>query len=74
MYAIRSYYAQRRQEYRNLFKQNVEKRLLVDKVVRIIVFACVIIAIIPLGSILVEVFKNGMSALSYEFLTESPVV
>jgi len=45
---------------------------LVDKVVRIIVFACVIIAIIPLGSILVEVFKNGMSALSYEFLTEAP--
>ena len=45
---------------------------MVDKVVRIIVFACVIIAIIPLGSILVEVFKNGMSALSYEFLTEAP--
>jgi phosphate transport system permease protein len=63
---------ERRQEYRNLFKQNVEKRLLVDKAVRIIVFACVIIAIIPLGSILVEVFKNGISAISYEFLTETP--
>jgi len=50
----------------------VEKRLLVDKSVRIIVFACVIIAIIPLGSILVEVFKNGISAISYEFLTETP--
>jgi len=32
----------------------------------------VIIAIIPLGSILVEVFKNGISAISYEFLTETP--
>ena len=63
---------ERRQEYRNLFKQNVEKRLMVDKAVRIIVFACVIIAIIPLGSILVEVFKNGISAISYEFLTETP--
>ena len=63
---------ERRQEYRNLFKQNVEKRLLVDKAVRIIVFACVIIAIIPLGSILVEVFKNGISAINYEFLTETP--
>ena len=63
---------ERRQEYRNLFKQNVEKRLLVDKAVRIVVFACVIIAIIPLGSILVEVFKNGISAISYEFLTETP--
>jgi len=44
----------------------------VDKTVRIIVFACVIIAIIPLGSILVEVFKNGLAAISYEFLTETP--
>ncbi|WP_299293485.1 phosphate ABC transporter permease PstA [Nitrosopumilus sp.] len=63
---------ERRQQYRALFKQNVEKRLVVDKAVRIVVFACVIIAIIPLGSILVEVFKNGISAISYEFLTETP--
>lgn len=63
---------QRRQEYRALFKQNVSRRLLVDKVVRIIVFACVVIAIVPLGSILVEVFKNGAAAISYEFLTETP--
>ena len=63
---------ERRQEYRALFKQNVEKRLVVDKIVRIIIFSCVIIAIIPLGSILVEVFKNGISAMSIEFLTETP--
>ncbi|MFQ5783016.1 MAG: phosphate ABC transporter permease PstA [Nitrosopumilus sp.] len=63
---------EKRQEYRALFKQNVERRLLVDKIVRIIVFACVVIAIIPLGSILVEVFKNGAAAISYEFLTETP--
>ena len=63
---------QRRQEYRALFKQNVSRRLLVDKIVRIIVFACVVIAIVPLGSILVEVFKNGATAISYEFLTETP--
>lgn len=63
---------QRRQEYRSLFKQNVAKRLLVDKAVKIIVFTCVIIAIIPLGSILVEVFKNGITAISIEFLTETP--
>lgn len=63
---------ERRQEYRAMFKQNVEKRLLVDKIVRIIVFACVVIAIIPLGSILLEVFKNGAAAISIEFLTETP--
>ena len=62
----------RREEYRNLFKQNVKKRLMVDKIVKIIVIACVVIAIIPLGSILVEVFKNGVAAISYEFLTETP--
>lgn len=55
-----------------MFKQNVARRLLVDKTMRIIVFSCVIIAIIPLGSILVEVFKNGLAAISIEFLTETP--
>jgi len=63
---------ERRQEYRALFKQNVQKRLLVDKIVRIIVFTCVIVAIIPLGSILFEVFKNGAAVISIEFLTETP--
>lgn len=63
---------ERRLEYRALFKQNVERRLMVDKAVRIVVFSCVIIAIIPLGSILLEVFKNGAAAISYEFLTEVP--
>ena len=63
---------EKRKQYRALFKQNVEKRLVVDKIVQIIVFACVIIAIIPLGSILVEVFRNGISAISIEFLTEIP--
>jgi phosphate transport system permease protein len=32
----------------------------------------VIIAIIPLGSILVEVFRNGATAISIEFLTQVP--
>lgn len=55
-----------------MFKQNVGKRLLVDKIIRVIVFTCVIIAIVPLGSILVEVFKNGISAINIEFLTQPP--
>lgn len=63
---------EKRQEYRALFKNNVKKRLLVDKIVHIIIFAFVVIAIIPLGSILVEVFKNGITAISYEFLTATP--
>ena len=63
---------EKRQQYRALFKQNVQRRLLVDKIVRLIVVACVITAIIPLGSILIEVFKNGITAISIEFLTEAP--
>jgi phosphate transport system permease protein len=63
---------ERRQEYRSLFKQNVAGRLVVDKIIKIIVFSCVIVAIIPLGSILVEVFKNGITAISIEFLTDVP--
>jgi len=62
----------KRQEYRTLFKQNVKRRLFVDKIVRLIVISCVVIAIIPLGSILVEVFKNGITAISIEFLTDVP--
>ena len=62
----------RRTYYRTLFKQNVQRRLITDKIIRIIVFACVIVAVIPLGSILVEVFKNGSAAISIEFLSETP--
>ncbi len=43
-----------------------------DKVIRAVVFATVIVAIIPLGSILIEVIRNGVMALSIEFLTEIP--
>lgn len=64
--------SERRQYYRTLFKQNVGRRLIVDKIVHGIVILCVIVAVIPLGSILVEVVKNGAAALSIEFLTQVP--
>jgi len=63
---------QKRAEYRTLFKQNVKGRLVVDKIVMGVVFGCVVVALVPLGSILLEVFKNGISALSIEFLTQTP--
>jgi phosphate transport system permease protein len=63
---------QKRAEYRALFKHNVKGRLIVDRIAMGIVFGCVVVAIIPLGSILLEVFKNGFSALSLEFLTQVP--
>lgn len=64
--------SQKRAEYRALFKHNVKGRLVIDKIAMGVVFGCVVIAIIPLGSILLEVFKNGLSALSIEFLTQTP--
>jgi phosphate transport system permease protein len=52
-------------------KQSIKRRLL-DKIATGVVMACVIAAIIPLGSILIEVIKNGSGALSLEFLTQPP--
>src|SRR5688500_19799514 len=52
-------------------KQSIRRRLL-DKIATGVVMACVIAAIIPLGSILTEVVKNGAAALSLEFLTQPP--
>lgn len=63
---------QRRQYYRSLFKENVRNRLVTDRIMRSIIFIAVIIAIIPLGSILLEVVRNGVAAISIEFLTEIP--
>lgn len=64
--------SQKRAEYRMLFKQNVSGRLLVDKIVLGVVLACVIAALVPLFSILIEVFRNGLPALTAEFLTQPP--
>ena len=63
---------EQRAEFRMHFRQNVGRRLAVDKIVKVAVFACVIIAIIPLIAILVNVFNNGSIALSWNFLTQIP--
>jgi len=47
-----------------------KKRIIVDKLVTIFAIVAVIAAIVPLGSILLEVVKNGASAISFEFLTQ----
>ncbi|MDQ3872432.1 MAG: phosphate ABC transporter permease PstA [Thermoproteota archaeon] len=52
-------------------KQSVRRRLF-DKIMTAVVIACVIAAVIPLGSILIEVIKNGADALSIGFLTQAP--
>lgn len=46
------------------------KRKIVNRVFTGVTIVCVILAMIPLGSILFEVVKNGISAISLEFLTQ----
>jgi len=48
------------------------RRRLFDKIATVVVMVCVVAALIPLASILIEVVKNGIGALSLEFLTEPP--
>ncbi|MBC7090650.1 MAG: phosphate ABC transporter permease PstA [Nitrososphaeria archaeon] len=43
-----------------------------DKFAYAVCLACVIVAVIPLGSILFEVTKNGLPALNMEFFIEGP--
>ncbi|MDN5866474.1 MAG: phosphate ABC transporter permease PstA [Candidatus Nitrosocosmicus sp.] len=57
------------QEY---IKKNSSKRTIINNLVTILLSSFVIIAIIPLSSILIEVFKNGVGALSFEFLFQPP--
>lgn len=60
--------------YRDILQETVNKkykrRLLVNRLVTIFTIVCVIAAIVPLVSILLEVVKNGASAISFEFLTQ----
>ena len=60
--------------YRDIMQETVtkkyKKRLFVNKLVTIFTVVCVVAAIVPLCSILLEVVKNGISAISFEFLTQ----
>ena len=50
-------------------KKIYRKRIIIDRLATVFAIVCVVAAIIPLGSILLEVLKNGAAALSLEFLT-----
>ena len=63
---------EQRAEFRKHFRNNISIRLATDKMIKGIVLGCVVIAIIPLGSILLEVIRNGAPALSVNFFTQAP--
>lgn len=52
--------------------QNYSLRRLKDRLFFVLGLLCVVVAIIPLGSILVEVVRNGLPAINLEFLTQPP--
>src|SRR4029079_799993 len=66
--------ANQSKNYSKILHETVNKkyknRLFVNKLVTIFTIVCVLAAIVPLGSILLEVIKNGASAISFEFLTQ----
>src|SRR5688500_4868413 len=66
------YIEKRRKKVLEMMSKTSNSKIYVNKLVTILCICCVIIAIIPLGSILFEVFKNGSSAISFEFLTQKP--
>ena len=55
-----------------MMSKQASRKKYVDKFVTFLSIFCVILAIIPLGSILFEVGKNGLSAISLEFITQPP--
>jgi phosphate transport system permease protein len=61
-----------KQKIENMILRQSSRRRLSDKIVSGIAVLCVLVAIIPLGSILMEVIKNGVSALSIQLLTQPP--
>ena len=56
----------------NIMSRRSSRRRFVDKIISVSAILCVILAVIPLGSILIEVVRNGAPALSINFLTQTP--
>ena len=63
-----------KKNHRDILQETVNKkyrkRMFVNKLVTIFTIICVIAAIVPLTSILIEVVKNGICAISFDFLTQ----
>jgi phosphate transport system permease protein len=60
------------QKIQDIMSRRYNRRRVLDKIVSVFAIACVIAAIIPLGSILLEVIRNGASAISIQLLTQPP--
>ena len=61
-----------RKEVQKIMVKNARKAKIIDKIVSLFAIICVILAVIPLTSILIEVLKNGIAAINWDFLTGRP--
>ena len=61
-----------REKIQDIMSRQSSKKKLVDRIMTAFAIICVAFALVPLASILIEVVKNGISAISIEFLTEPP--
>ncbi|HVX03120.1 MAG TPA: phosphate ABC transporter permease PstA [Nitrososphaera sp.] len=64
----------KRQEWKKIIRETVvrtnARRQLIDKLFTAVTIACIAAAMIPLGSILLEVVKNGAGAIDADFLMQ----
>ena len=60
----------RKQVIQDAMVRTHSRRRIMDKIVTGITIACVAAALLPLGSIMFEVFKNGADAVNFDFLTK----
>jgi len=56
----------------NAMERKSSRKRIINTLVSAFCIICLGLAIVPLGSILIEVIKNGAPAFSIEFLTQSP--
>jgi phosphate transport system permease protein len=61
-----------RKEVQKIMVKNARKAKIIDKIVSLFAIVCVILAVIPLTSILIEVLKTGIAAINWDFLTGRP--
>jgi len=62
-------YQKNKQAIQDAMANSKTRRAVVDKLFTALTIVCIAFAMIPLFSILIEVVKNGISAISLEFLT-----
>ncbi len=61
---------ERKQMIQDAILRTNTRRRIIDKMITGVTIACVAAALIPLGSIMFEVFKNGAPAISFDFVTK----